>query len=122
MRPPMTDPIAQVEAVLEAATPGPWDVFEKRVGVAGSGDAPGTARRNLADVRYKNGEADARAIALARNLMPDALAVVRAAEEVLAEWDELGPTGTHETIGVFGRLRTRLSTFRDHAEQLLGGE
>jgi hypothetical protein len=75
-------PYDQVAAVLAAATPGPWDVFEKRLGVAGSGSEPGTKRQNLADLRYKNGEADARFIAMARNTYPELLAVARAAEAV----------------------------------------
>jgi hypothetical protein len=76
----MTD-YDQVAAVLAAATRGQWLISEKRGkrdGYVRSWDA-GKAT-TVADCRYKNGEADARFIALARNTYPELLAVARAAK------------------------------------------
>jgi hypothetical protein len=84
----MSDPIARVEAVLEAATPGPWTVrgqtirYARDREVLADHNVPvGDVARVNATGRYGVWEQDAAFIALARNLMPDALAVVRAAAE-----------------------------------------
>jgi hypothetical protein len=103
----MTD-YDQVAAVLAAATRGQWLISEKRGkrdGYVRSWDA-GKAT-TVADCRYKNGEADARFIALARNTYPELLAVARAAEAYVRLHDTMNYP---ETAAMYpADLRTALS-------------
>ena len=107
-------------AVLEAATPGPWRVDGDHVR---GPDAVSTVIGNHApdhvatDVRMLMPEKVARdveAIVLSRNLLPDALAVVRAAEalDLVALWH------TPEA----GALVRALSAFTERVQSALGEE
>ena len=123
----MTDPIARVEAVLEAATSGDWLVTEKRGKRDGYVRAwDGDKAVTVADCRYKNGEVDAAAIVLTHALTPEALAVVRAAEAYRVQWESLSflpNPAFHEAIDYeYDCLTAALSAFTELVQSALGEE
>lgn len=91
----------------QAATPGPWnasmDTHPAHVARLGQWEVYG--RRYVSGVVAR----DAALIAEARNALPALLDIAEAARAVMEEWDELGPTGTMDTVTRHHALRTALA-------------
>jgi hypothetical protein len=88
----------RLKTLDEEATPGEW-AAEGRWLKSGLPEAMFAVRA----------VEDAALIAEVRNLLPKMIAVIEAARVVLAEWDELGPTGTQSTLDSHRRLRAALA-------------
>lgn len=73
----MSDPLDDLDALLAAATPGPWRHSADEAHLAPYVADP--HGHTITILRTPRGEADARLIAALRNAAPDLLAVARAA-------------------------------------------
>ena len=127
----MTDPaniLSRVEAVLAAATDGPWrevgrDVDHDKMVAAGRnpGDACGLGCEVEGPPEaYLRGQfdrhADATFIAFARNTYPEALAVVRAARLVSQWHDSIGSGPIEELNAELGELADLCAAFLAKAQ------
>ena len=93
----------RLRALLAEATPGPWQATEKRGkrdGYVRSGD------RTLADMRLRNGEADAALIVAAVNALPALLDVADAARRFVAMQDADDVTDEYATAAYVGLVGT----------------
>ena len=113
--PESADPIAQVEAVLAAATPGPWRSWGMQMRASTCPERCADYEHSvlLADF-YTNEDGRLRTFdltftTLARNLMPEALAVVRAAEAYREAEDARRVYGDHEGEWTLAVKRTRVA-------------
>lgn len=125
----MTTPVIdQVAAVLEAASAAPWTAMPHHplhdspfVGGPGRLGLGTAFVATTASDEAGDGIRDARFIALARNLMPEALAVVRAAAVFMEDFRRWSHGEVDETgLDSGDDVDTALATFDKAAKEALG--